>query len=127
MHVTPIKTHKITDKDTDITKVLDQYLTNDKRLRIKDKEIGVLGENSIIAISSKIVAICEGRIVKPEGVDKDSLAQKEADMYLPRTSNKYGVMVSIKNGMFIASSGIDESNGNGYFVLWPKDPQASAN
>ena len=27
----------------------------------------------------------------------------------------------------IPSAGIDESNGNGYYVLWPKDPQHSVN
>lgn len=119
MQITAAKTHKITEKDTDILKILDEHLTNDKGLRIKDK--------SIIAVSSKIVSICEGRIVPISSTTKDDLVEKEADLYLPRSSNKYDVMVSIKNGMFIASAGIDESNGNGNFILWPKNPQASAN
>lgn len=119
MQVIPIKTHKITSKDTDILKILDMYLFNNQHPMIKNK--------SVVAISSKIVSICEGRIVPANKATKDELAVAEADMYLSRNSNKYGVLVSIKNGMFIASSGIDESNGNGNFVLWPKDPQVSAN
>ena len=115
MQIRAIKTHKITEEDTDITQILDKYLQ------------GIVKEKSVVAISSKIVAICEGSIVKVDGVHKDALVEEEADMYLPRTSNKYGVCISIKNGMFIASAGIDESNGNGNFVLWPKDPQQSAN
>jgi F420-0:gamma-glutamyl ligase len=29
--------------------------------------------------------------------------------------------LTVKNGAIIAHSGIDESNGNGYYVLWPRD------
>lgn len=119
MQVTAIKTHKITENDTDLLKILDEYLINDQGSMIK--------ENSVLAISSKIISICEGNIVPSNTTTKDELAEKEADLYLPRTSNKWGVMVTIKNGMFIASAGVDESNGNGNFILWPKDPQASAN
>ena len=36
-------------------------------------------------------------------------------------------MISVNKGIMIASAGIDESNGNGYFVLWPKNPQESSN
>lgn len=137
MHVVPIKTHKITEKDNDILSVIDKYLIShseqieesleDPSVIPQDDQRVVLEDTSIIAVSSKIVSICEGNIVPVSSTTKDELAEKEADLYLPRTSNKYDVMVSIKNGMFIASAGIDESNGNGNFILWPKDPQASAN
>jgi len=33
----------------------------------------------------------------------------------------------VKRDILIASAGIDESNGDGYYVLWPQDPQSSAN
>jgi F420-0:gamma-glutamyl ligase len=29
--------------------------------------------------------------------------------------------------MLVASGGVDESNGNGFYILWPKDSQKSAN
>jgi F420-0:gamma-glutamyl ligase len=29
--------------------------------------------------------------------------------------------------MLAATAGIDESNGNGYYILWPKDPQNTVN
>src|SRR3989344_3490879 len=115
MKVTPIKTHKITDKDKDICKILDKH--------IKD-----LKEKSVVAVTSKIVSICEGRIIKIESEEqKDEIAKKEADYYLPREYNQYGFMISVKRGIMVASGGVDESNGNGFFVLWPKDPQESAN
>lgn len=115
MKVTAVKTHKITHKDTDLFKILDQYLKN-------------LKENSVVAVTSKIVSICEGRIIKisPQ-IQKDELVKQEAEYYLPREYNQYDFMISINRGIMVASAGIDESNGNGYYVLWPKDPQKSVN
>jgi dihydrofolate synthase / folylpolyglutamate synthase len=114
MIVSPIKTDKITPEQKDLFAILDQFLPEIK-------------EGSVVAITSKIVAICEGRIVKLDEAKKESLVEKEADLYLPSSENKYGFNITIKNNIFIASAGVDESNGNGYYILWPKDPQQSAN
>lgn len=114
MKVTAIATHKITEKDKDLYKILDKYLPE-------------LSEKSVIAITSKIVAICEGRMVKIGKVDKDDLMRKEATLYIPQSSSKYNVCITIAKNILAASAGVDESNGNGYYILWPKDPQQSAN
>jgi len=115
MKITPIKTHKITGKDIDIGVVLDKYITS-------------LSEKSVVVVTSKIVSICEGRIHKKiTDEQKDIYAKEEAEYYLPREFNQYGFMISINHNIMVASAGIDESNGNGYYVLWPKDPQKSAN
>ena len=115
MKVTPIKTHKITDKDSDIKVVLDRYITS-------------LSEKSVVVVTSKIVSICEGRIHKKiSDQQKDGYVKQEAEYYLPREFNQYGFMISINHNILVASAGVDESNGNGYYVLWPKDPQQSAN
>jgi F420-0:gamma-glutamyl ligase len=37
------------------------------------------------------------------------------------------VVLTVKGNAISFSSGVDESNAGGYFVLWPKDPQKSAN
>ena len=113
MLVEAVKTHKITTEDRDIFAILDKYLPQ-------------IEENSVVAVTSKIVAITEGRVIKAEGIDKEVLAEEESEVYLPKETNKYGFTLSIKNSTLIASAGIDESNGNGYFILWPKDPWASA-
>lgn len=86
-----------------------------------------LKENSIVAITSKVVSIGEGRCISISKIDKDSLVKQEADKYLPRKFVPQElVMYTLKNNMLIASAGIDESNGNGYYILWPKDPNKSA-
>jgi dihydrofolate synthase / folylpolyglutamate synthase len=113
MTTIPIKTHKIIPKkDGDIFAILDKYLP-------------ALKEGSVVAITSKIVAICEGRFVKAGSVNKDELIKQEAEYYLPPGEN--GFYLTIKYNLIIPSAGIDESNGNGYYILWPQDPQKTAN
>lgn len=86
-----------------------------------------LKENSVVAITSKVVSIGEGRCIPISEVDKDSLVKQEADKYLPRKFVPDElVMYTLKNNMLIASAGIDESNADGYYILWPKDPNKSA-
>jgi dihydrofolate synthase / folylpolyglutamate synthase len=129
MNVRPLKTHRITSKDVDLSKVLDKYLHE-------------LPENSVLAVTSKIVAITEGRVVEIEGEagistvsdvsegkigQKDKLIEVESQYYLTREENPYNVSLTITHDMLAASAGIDESNADSSYVLWPVDPVASAN
>lgn len=86
-----------------------------------------LSENSILAVTSKVVAICENRVVPIGAIDKKELVINEADLYIPHEENKYGYTITIKDNLLIPTSGIDESNGNGFYILWPSDPQKWAN
>ena len=86
-----------------------------------------LKENSVVAITSKVVSIDEGRCIPINESTKDEIAIREADKYLPREVSPNGfILHTIKNKMLIASSGIDESNGADYYILWPKNPTLSA-
>ena len=114
MKITAYKTHKITEKDNNLFKILDHYLPKIK-------------ERSVVVVTSKIVAICEGSMIKIGKKDKKELIKKESSFYLPSEKNKYGVMLTIKNNMLLASAGIDESNSNNHYVLLPTNPQKSAN
>jgi putative folate metabolism gamma-glutamate ligase len=118
MQIVPIKTHKITEKDTDIFNVLDTYINN-------------LEDGSIVVVTSKIVSICEGSIRKindsTEAVDKEELVKEESEYFIDKSENSYGMFLTITQNLLIPTAGIDESNGNGYFILWPKDAYRSAN
>ena len=94
---------------------------------ILDKYIKSVKERSVVVITSKIVSICEGRVVKIGKADKEKLIEKEAEYFLPPEKSKYNVTVTIKGNLLAASAGIDESNGAGYYILWPKNPQKTAN
>lgn len=87
-----------------------------------DSNLPKIREQSIVVVTSKIISICQGKIVKNDGsVDKHEIIHNEAEYYIdPSGRSEYDVTLTIKEGMLIASSGIDESNGNGYFVLWPE-------
>lgn len=113
MKITPIRTHPIVKGDK-IENVLDKFVKKPK-------------DETIVAVTSKIVSICEGRLIPIYKTDKKTLIMHEAELYLPANLSKYDFPISIKNNLIGAAAGIDESNGNGYFVLWPKDPQKSAN
>jgi len=87
-----------------------------------------LKEKSIIVVTSKIVSIWQGRCVEIDSIeDKDDLIKKEADLYLDRNQVPKGyVILTVKDNILIPTAGIDESNGKGYFILWPKNPFGAA-
>lgn len=78
-------------------------------------------EGMILAITSKIVSLAEGRLVPAAGLSKRELVVREADHDLGEVG--YGHSLTIKHGLFIPSAGIDESNSeDGDFILYPEDP-----
>lgn len=87
-----------------------------------------LEEKTILAVSSKVVSIWQGRcVLQEEALDKDALIKEEAEWYLPReTLPKKWVMHTLKNNLLVPTAGIDESNGNGYYILWPKESKRAA-
>ncbi len=114
MQIHAIKTHKITTADQNLFAILDAYIPG-------------LDEGSVLAITSKIVAICQGRMVPIGTVDKHTLIAQEADYFLPPDRSKYHMTLTITQGLLVPTAGIDESNGNGYYVLWPHSLQHTAN
>lgn len=117
MLIKPIKTRVFLPPQDDLFSLIKESFANVK-----------LKEKSIIVITSKIVSIGQGRCVKKDSVkDKDELIKKEADYYLDRDQVPQGyVVLTMKNNILIPSAGIDESNSNEYYILWPKDPFKTA-
>src|SRR3989338_2518497 len=99
MKITSLQTEKI-DTTCDLFYIL-------------DKALGGMDECSILVVTSKIVALCEGSTVSPNDITKEKLVQQEADYYLPAFESKYNVTLTLKNNILIPSAGIDESNANG--------------
>lgn len=112
MRTRAIQTHVISPAERDLFAVLDRHVQE-------------LPERSVLALTSKVVAICEGRVRPIAGTDKQALIAEEADHYLPADS-RWGVSLTLKQGLLIATAGIDESNADGWYVLWPSDAQRSA-
>lgn len=114
MKITPVKTDPITPGHLTMTDILDKHLRS-------------LQENSILAITSKVVSIAEGNVLKSDQVDKHEIVKQEAEYYIPWEEHKHHYTLTITRNTLIPAAGIDESNGDGYLILWPMDPQKSAN
>jgi dihydrofolate synthase / folylpolyglutamate synthase len=112
--VTPVKTRKVLAGQGSLEELLDESL---------DK----LSEKSIVAITSKVVGICEGRVVPVGSVEKEALVKQESDFFLNPKLSKHQMSFTITHNTLVPVAGIDESNGNGNYILWPKNPQESAN
>lgn len=109
---TTVKTRIVHPPQDDIKDILDS-------LTIQDGDI--------IFITSKILGIAEGRTVKINSIAKETLIEQESERYLPYV-NKGGdfhVNLTITQNVLIPAAGIDESNADGYYVMWPKHPDAS--
>lgn len=109
MLVRPFKT-KLFKENENLLKFLDKYLP-----KIKEKDI--------VVVTSKIVALSEGRfcVIKNEK-EKDAVIKKESEWGI---KTKY-VYLTIKDGDVLANAGVDESNANGKLILLPQDSYQSA-
>ena len=80
-------------------------------------------ENSILVITSKIVALSEGRTTEYKNQSQKIKLIKQESSFAMKTKLTW---LTIKNGMVMASAGIDESNADGKIILLPKDSFKSA-
>ncbi len=87
-----------------------------------DKQLPKLKDGDVLLIASKILAIHQGRCVGVTKNKKSELIKKEADYSLPGNMVMGSeIILTIKDYTLIPSAGIDESNGNGYYILWPQN------
>lgn len=77
-------------------------------------------EGSMLVITSKVLAITQGRIVKIQSRrDFVNIVKKEADQIIGGDP----VILTMKNNVLIPWAGIDRSNiKKGFCVLWPEKP-----
>ncbi len=104
MIIQPIKTRVFQEGD-DLLAFITDYFKN-------------ISEKSVIVITSKIVALAEKRTaIALNDKAKEKLIRRESEFAIP---TKY-VWLTVKDGMVMASAGIDESNAKGKLILLPKD------
>ena len=104
MTVTPIKTRVFQEGDD-----LFDFITS---------SFGKLQERLVVVVTSKIVALAEKRTACVGNIKaKEKLIRRESEVAIPTKH----VWLTVKDGMLMASAGIDESNANGKLILLPKD------
>lgn len=100
----------------------------DNLFALLDESLPRLRESDIVAITSKVVSIHQGRCIPEQDVpSRDALIMREAERYVPRrrVPHRYSIL-TIKAHTLIPSSGIDQSNANGHYILWPRHPMRAA-
>ena len=99
------------------------FQPNNDLIEFITRRIGKLADKSILVITSKIVALSEGRIrYCKNNRAKDALIKSECDWAI-KTKHAW---LTIKDGMALPSAGVDESNGNGQIILLPKNSYQTA-
>lgn len=77
-----------------------------------------LKNGSVLAVTSKIVALAEGSVVRATNARaKDAIIRAESEWQLQA---KYGKL-TLKDGLLMWNAGVDESNAKGNVILLPKD------
>jgi len=111
MLIKAIKSKIITPKDN-LAKVIQNSLKSP------------LKNGDILVVTSKVVAVTQGRISHiATQKDFDKLVKAEADQIIGHEA----VTLTVKNGICIPWAGIDRSNiPKGQAILWPKEPFKAA-
>lgn len=114
MQFIPIKTRKFLPPKDNLFSLFKDHLPK-------------LKEKNLLVISSKIVSIHQGRCLKvdhslPPLKQKIDLIKKEADAYFKNNPHS----LTIKNQTLTPYAGIDRTNANDHYVLWPKNPHQEA-
>lgn len=82
-----------------------------------------VAENTVLVITSKIVALAEGRTADiVDASTREKVIRSESDFAI-RTLYTW---LTLKDGLLMSSAGVDESNADGKLILLPKDSFAVA-
>lgn len=109
MKVTPIRTRLFRQGES-LERFIVEHLARPK-------------EGSIVAVTSKIVALAQGRVVALKNQkDKTRWIKKESRVAIQTP----WCFLTLKNGEWCANAGVDESNADGSLILLPRNIQKTA-
>lgn len=109
-----LKTGKIMPSACTLFELLDTYLSE-------------FSEHSVLAITSKVVSLCEGAVAPLDSIGREELIRQESTGYVDLPDSDYPITFTVIQNTMLPNAGVDESNTAGMYVLWPRDPQATAN
>jgi coenzyme F420-0:L-glutamate ligase len=82
------------------------------------EHVSRIKEGSIVVVTSKIVALAEGRVTDiASDKEKTRIIRSESEFAI-KTKHAW---LTIKDGVVLPSAGVDESNAQGRLILLPKD------
>ncbi len=99
----------------------------DNLFELLDEFCPNLKNGDVLLITSKIVSIHQKRCVSADSTKEGELIRKEADHIISHEEESaHAITLTIKNNILIPNAGIDKSNANGFYILWPKEPHKIA-
>ena len=114
MQYIPIKTSVMQPPQDDLFSLLDEALID-------------VQEGDLILVTSKIVAIHQGRCIHFSDVsEKRALVEQEAEQWIEGHPQYAQSPIAIKYGAMFYGAGIDESNSGEYYSLLPETPFEAA-
>jgi len=102
----------------------------DNLLDLIANSISSINERSVLVVVSKIISYSQNRLIPIKTGDrqeKHNLVKQEADLYLSNSISQYDLMFTIKNNHLTVNAGIDESNADNSYLLWPENLQQEVN
>lgn len=115
MKVTPFKT-PIVHAGDDLFEIITQV-------------VPTIPENSVLAVTSKVVALSENNVVPVVAgtkEEKHALVKQVADLYIDPSNSQYELMLTIKDSILGVNAGIDMSNAEQQYVKLPESSYNSA-
>ena len=103
--------------------------TGDDLFQLLNAVLPQLKEKTVVVVTGKVVALCEGAVVVKKTGDrkeKHDLVRKESELFTDPSQSSYDLMLTVKNQILAVNAGIDESNADGKYVLFPEKPYQSA-
>lgn len=82
------------------------------------RHISILPDESVIAITSKIVSLSQGRVLDNKRGRKTRIIKYISDKWF-KTRLCYLTLI---DGHWCANAGVDESNADGKIIMWPLNP-----
>ncbi len=79
-----------------------------------------LGNGDILVVTSKVVALSQGRVVPLE--NKETAIKKESSRFIKGA----WCYLTLRSGEWCANAGVDESNAAGKVILLPEEPRRAA-
>ncbi|MEK7669005.1 MAG: coenzyme F420-0:L-glutamate ligase [Patescibacteria group bacterium] len=92
------------------------FKENENLINFLHKQINSLNDNDIIVITSKIIALSQGRTGKIK--DKEKLIKKNSQKIIETP----WALLTLTEGEWCINAGIDESNAKNNVILLPKNP-----
>lgn len=95
----------------------------DDLFAVFDEFVEDVCEGDVVVVSSKVMAIHQGRCVRADEADKDALVEEESERMFSYYNSAFGrrFRLTLKEHTLVSAGGVDESNGDGFFILWPED------